>query len=104
MAGEMDAALPDLDPPTVLRRAPADELPGWSLRPVLLWLLAEGRHAGELVALVDGVASRLLEAGAPLWRLRVGLRTLHPQVRAMSAVWLRGQGASMTPACCTRSS
>lgn len=63
---------------------------GWSVGPVIDWLLREGRLTPDPAALVDGLASHLLDAGAPLWRLRLGFFTIHPQVAAWAYVWKRG--------------
>ncbi|MCA8966151.1 MAG: adenylate/guanylate cyclase domain-containing protein [Planctomycetes bacterium] len=81
-------------PAAALEQAFAGSLPGWTLRPVLAWLAGEGRRAADLSQLLAGLGERLAAAGAPVWRLRVSLRTLHPQVAAFSSVWLRGRGAS----------
>jgi adenylate cyclase len=58
---------------------------------VIDWLLREGRLNADPVALVDGLAAQLLRAGAPLWRLRLGFFTIHPQVAAWAYVWKRGE-------------
>lgn len=53
------------------------------------WLLGEGwtlPTAGELVA---ALSRRMVEIGMPLCRLRVTLRTLHPQYLGTSYTWLR---------------
>lgn len=63
----------------------------WSIGPVIDWLLREGRLTADPVALVDGLAAQLLRAGAPLWRLRLGFFTIHPQVAAWAYVWKRGE-------------
>ena len=63
----------------------------WSVGPVIDWLLREGRLKADPVALVDGLAAQLLRAGAPLWRLRLGFFTIHPQVAAWAYVWKRGE-------------
>ena len=63
----------------------------WSVGPAIDWLLREGRLKADPVALVDGLAAQLLRAGAPLWRLRLGFFTIHPQVAAWAYVWKRGE-------------
>ena len=82
------------DASAALEQALDGSLPGWSLRPVLVWLLARGRLCTDLPVLLGGLGEALVEQGAPLWRLRVSLRTLHPQVRAFGGLWFRGQVAS----------
>ena len=67
---------------------PAD---AWSAAPVIDWLLREGRLQTDPVALVDALAAQLLAAGAPLWRMRLGFFTIHPQLAAWAYIWTRGQ-------------
>jgi len=71
---------------------------GWSLAPVAVWLLTEGRRLTEPVALMDGVMAQLDEAGARIDRLRFVSGTLHPNVIAWGAVWSRGAGAQVLKA------
>jgi adenylate cyclase len=66
----------------------------WSLLDIAAWLLAEGRFITDPTALLDALADRLLRAGAPLWRIRFGMRTLHPEVAAWAYIWIRGQGTT----------
>lgn len=61
----------------------------WTVDTVTGWLLDRGRFAGDLDALVDGLGQHLLSAGAPVWRVRLSVRTLHPLVAARSSVWER---------------
>jgi adenylate cyclase len=74
------------------RAAPGAAAPEWSLGGVVEWLFTEGRHIGDPKALVDALCGRLLEAGAPVWRVRIGFRTLHPQVLGWTFTWVRGRG------------
>jgi adenylate cyclase len=69
--------------------------PGWEAGPVIDWLLAEGRMLPDMDDLVQRLGQALLAAGAPLWRLRLSMRTLHPLVTAVSAVWEREGGVPM---------
>lgn len=64
---------------------------GWAVGPVVDWLLREGRLKADPLALVDTLAVELLRAGAPLWRLRLGFFTIHPQLAAWAYIWKRGQ-------------
>lgn len=65
----------------------------WDLAPVIDWLVREGRLLPDVVPLVDALGAQLLAAGAPLWRMTIGLQTIHPQLRAMGTVWRRDQPA-----------
>ncbi len=51
----------------------------------------------SLEDMTDGLAVRLAEAGLPLWRLRISIRTLHPLIAAISATWERDGGLVATP-------
>ena len=61
----------------------------WQPRPIVDWLLGEGRFLANLDELVRQLSDRHLEHGAPLWRLRLTMRTLHPLVTSISSVWER---------------
>jgi len=67
----------------------------WQVAPVIDWLLREGRLNADPLALVNSLAARLLEAGAPLFRMRLAFFTLHPQLAAWAYVWMRGRETSV---------
>ena len=69
----------------------AKPVPSWSVGPVIDWLLREGRLDADPLRLIDALASHLIGAGAPLWRLRLGFFTVHPQLAAWAYVWMRGR-------------
>lgn len=71
---------------------------GWSLAPVVVWLLTKGRFLTDPIALVNGLMAQLDEAGARIDRLRFVSGTLHPQVIAWGVVWSRGGGAQLVSA------
>lgn len=54
------------------------------------WLLGEGRLIADLGELVTGLAHTLSNAGFPLLRLFVTVRTLHPLIVSIGYVWRRG--------------
>ncbi len=54
------------------------------------WMLDEGRLLPDLGDFVTGIARQLSEAGFPLLRFFVSVRTLHPQIAAIGYVWGRG--------------
>lgn len=68
---------------------------GWSLEPVGLWLLTEGRRQLDPVALLTALMQRLDAVGAQIDRLRISSRTLHPQLVAMGVLWNRANGAEL---------
>ncbi len=63
---------------------------GWPLAPVVAWLITEGRRITEPTRFMDELCRQLIEAGAPIWRLRFNFQTLHPQVMAWAYTWKRG--------------
>jgi adenylate cyclase len=63
----------------------------WNAAAVCDWLLREGRLESDPLKLVGALGARLLAAGAPVWRLRLGFFTIHPQVAAWAYVWMRGR-------------
>jgi adenylate cyclase len=75
--------------------APSEKAPSaaedWDLQPVIDWLVREGRLIADPAKLVDQLAERLVDAGAPLMRFTIGLQTIHPQWRTMGIQWQRGQ-------------
>jgi adenylate cyclase len=67
---------------------------------VLQWLLVECGERAALDPLCEGVGQRLAAAGAPIDRLRLSMRTVHPLVTGRSVVWHRDRGlepATATP-------
>ena len=54
--------------------------------PFIDWILTTGRLQG-LQTLTDELGPRLRAAGIPLMRLRLGMRTTHPLVAAVSYIW-----------------
>lgn len=65
---------------------------GWSMTPVIDWVFGPGCHIDEIGALLAGLGGALVEAGAPVLRLRLGLWAIHPQQAAYAYNWLRGEG------------
>ena len=60
------------------------------LRPVLDWLMREGRLEQNLPRFVDGLMARATAAGLPIWRFYIGLQLVHPQMVATGVLWKRG--------------
>jgi adenylate cyclase len=71
---------------------------GWSLEPVAVWLLTQGRLLADPQLLFAELANRLDAAGAHIDRMRISSRTLHPQLLALGVAWTRGVGVeAMNP-------
>lgn len=62
----------------------------WPVLDVVLWLAREGRFSPGIAELVAALGERLIAAGAPVCRLFMGARTLHPQVLARTVEWRAG--------------
>lgn len=59
--------------------------------PIVGWLLREAWDATSPAELVHRLARCMVEAGIPLCRLHVIIRTLHPQVTGSACLWWRHQ-------------
>jgi adenylate cyclase len=70
-----------LDPPA------ADAV---DVTPAVDWLIARALEELALTALLEGAYLRLVAAGLPLVRVNVGMRLLHPLIRAHSLTWQQG--------------
>ena len=60
------------------------------MKPLIDWLLQEAPP--DAVALVEGITSRLIDAGVPVWRLATNTFALHPELFARGIIWTRGVG------------
>lgn len=69
----------------------------WSLDPIRDWLLAKGRLADTMDDMTKGLAEQMIAVGAPVWRVRLAIRTLHPLITAMSVAWERDDGLIPSP-------
>jgi adenylate cyclase len=61
----------------------------WSHKPLIDWIHKTGRLAPDLASFADALGDELLRVGAPVWRLRISNRMVHPLVAAVSAYWQR---------------
>ncbi|MEM7025353.1 MAG: DUF427 domain-containing protein [Pseudomonadota bacterium] len=66
---------------------PPVEAPSAKTNPLLGWLGRSASRASSAQELTRGLAHRLTETGWPLDRLRVLIRTLHPQLFATGLTW-----------------
>ena len=53
-------------------------------------MVSEGRLEQNLSRFVDGLMSRAVAAGLPIWRFYIGLQLVHPQMVATGVLWKRG--------------
>ena len=79
-----------------MARSGAARTRNWRVLPVIEWLLREGRLIADPLKLIEALADRLIAAGAPVWRLRFGFSSVHPQIAMWGYVWVRGRGAEIT--------
>ncbi len=61
----------------------------WDADPIVEWILDEGRFSADQDNLIRQLGDLMLTSGAPLWRLRLAMRTLHPLVTAVTSTWER---------------
>ena len=74
---------------TAISSVTPQAMPG-SLNPLTAWLLEEGWQIGDGAELTRRLAKQLSELGIPVSRIRLTLRTLHPQFIGVSYTWSRG--------------
>ena len=63
----------------------------WLLEPVINWLLNEGRLVSSVDEFTRNLGDTLCKAGAPLSRIRLSMRTLHPLVAASTTAWSKDE-------------
>jgi adenylate cyclase len=68
------------------------------LQNVTNWLIDGARSAASPPAMMGQACERLVEAGLPLWRVGVFVRTLHPDIFGVSFVWRLGGEVVVTQA------
>jgi adenylate cyclase len=67
--------------------------------PLLHWVTRDAWQAATPQEMIERLALRLVAGGFPLWRLRLLIRTLHPQLFATSFAWRSdGDGVETTRA------
>lgn len=71
---------------------PVDTLE-WNHHAVIAWLMREGRIGADWDGLTTALGQQLVAAGAPIYRVRLSMRTLHPLVGAVSSTWQAGSAA-----------
>ena len=59
------------------------------------WLIDGARSAASPTHMMTEVCERLVQAGLPLWRVGVFIRTLHPDIYGRNFVWKQGEEVEM---------
>jgi class 3 adenylate cyclase/uncharacterized protein (DUF427 family) len=67
---------------------PAPDATPYSSNPFTNWILSEAWQAQSSRELVGRLSGFMRDLGMPLWRLKLLIRTLHPQLFATSYTWL----------------
>ncbi|MDE2376622.1 adenylate/guanylate cyclase domain-containing protein [Bradyrhizobium sp.] len=57
---------------------------------IISWLVDGARSAATPTDMMADVCNRMVEAGLPLWRVGVFIRTLHPDIFGRSFIWRPG--------------
>ena len=60
------------------------------LRELTDWLIDGGRSATSPSRFMAETCERMVEAGLPLWRVGVFVRTLHPEIYGRNFIWKPG--------------
>ena len=64
------------------------------LRKIIDWIVDGARSSTNATLMMQECCERLVEAGLPLWRVGVFLRTLHPDIFGRNFVWKSGEGVA----------
>ena len=59
---------------------------------IVEWLIGPARQGARPEEIVGGLAERLVEAGVPLLRVRIGQQVANPLISAWGVIWSRGSG------------
>ncbi|MET4797926.1 adenylate/guanylate cyclase domain-containing protein [Bradyrhizobium sp. LB11.1] len=65
------------------------------LQRVLNWLIDGARSSGTSADMIAAVCEHLVDAGLPLWRFGIFIRTLHPEIFGRNFIWRQGQKVEM---------
>jgi adenylate cyclase len=67
-----------------------------STKSVVDWLADGARSARRPETVLADLCDRLVQAGIPLWRVVVFVRTLHPEIMGRRFIWQIGAGVTIT--------
>ena len=65
------------------------------LQEITDWLIDGARSAGSPIRVMTETCERLVQAGLPLWRVGVFVRTLHPDIYGRNFIWRPGAEVEM---------
>ncbi len=66
-----------------------------TLPDITTWLIGPARRELAPEDIVTGLANRLIDAGIPMWRVRIGQRVANPMIGAWGVAWTREGGAEL---------
>lgn len=89
---EPDEATGEVDAPGRYLRQMFTAEKGWPLAPALVWLQTTGRGERDAARFLAHLCALAVSAGAPLWRVRVDVRTIHPRFAVWGLDWDRDRG------------
>src|SRR3954452_22413817 len=62
---------------------------------ITTWLIGPARRELAPEAIVSGLVARLVAAGSPILRLRIGQRVSNPMISAWGVIWSRSDGVEL---------
>ncbi|GGI21104.1 hypothetical protein GCM10010987_12650 [Bradyrhizobium guangdongense] len=65
------------------------------LQRVLNWLIEGAKTSGTSADMIAAVCEQLVDAGLPLARFGIFIRTLHPEIFGRNFIWREGQKVEM---------
>ncbi len=78
-------------PPAALHDPDRAQASAIAANPLVEWILGDGWDAPALPDLVRGLCQRMVALAIPLCRMRLHVRTLHPQYLGTSYTWTQGR-------------
>lgn len=72
---------------------PHQRMPNLDVIEFATWLAGTARVSLSPIEIVAQTCDRLVAAGIPLWRVRVGQRLINPLIGAWGVIWMRETGA-----------
>jgi adenylate cyclase len=61
------------------------------LQRITNWLIDGARSSGTPAEMIADVCEHLVQAGLPLWRFGIFIRTLHPEIFGRNFIWRQGE-------------
>ncbi|WP_051548178.1 adenylate/guanylate cyclase domain-containing protein [Sneathiella glossodoripedis] len=65
------------------------------MQQVIDWVLSDGRREKDALSFINTLCDRILGYGIPIARMRIGFRTIHPQLDIWAYIWTREDGRAV---------